>query len=417
MRALPKLELLRAPTSEAQLGVMQADVRARAQNRPGVYRMLTSAGEVVYVGKSKRVRTRLLSYFRCSFPEDKGARILREADAIEWDYTPSEFAALLEELRLIKRLRPRFNVAMKRDGRNFCFLKLTRGAAPKFLVVRGPSQGDASVYYGPFQGAQRVEEAVRELNDVLGLRDCAHDQSMHFADQPELFSIFPRTPGCIRFEVKKCLGPCVGGCTAQQYQERVKQARTFLDGADDGPIEMLRGEMERASDRLEFERAAALRDKLHRLESLREQFARLRFAVETLSFVYPVPGYDGADRLYLIRRGRVRAEAAPPETVSDQSRLEELIDEVFSPVERETAQIPTHEIDELLLLSSWFRRFPAELKRTCAPSLGLSSALRSSRRTAARSGRDPRSDDGNDVATDYSRAMHQPSTVAGLSGL
>src|SRR5256885_4625898 len=253
VRSLPKLELLRAPTSGRALKLMQEDVRARAENRPGVYRMLTDAGEVVYVGKSKRVRTRLLSYFRCAFPEEKGARILREADHIEWDYAPSEFAALLEELRLIKRLRPRFNVAMKRDGRNFCFLKLTRGAAPKFLVVRGPSHDDASVYYGPFQGAQRVGDAVRELNDALGLRDCANDEAMHFADQPELFSIFPRTPGCIRFEVRKCLGPCVGGCTAQAYDERVKLARGFLDGANEGPIEMLKTDMERASDQLEFE--------------------------------------------------------------------------------------------------------------------------------------------------------------------
>src|SRR5205814_10566115 len=157
-----------------------------------------------------------------------------------------------------------------------------RGAAPKLVVVRGPGHDDSSVYYGPFVGAMGVGDAVRELNDVLGLRDCALDQPMHFADQPELFSIFPRTPGCIRFEVKKCLGPCVGGCTAQQYEERVKQARAFLDGADDGPIETLRVEMEKASERLEFVRAASLRDKLHRLESLKEQFARLRFAVETL---------------------------------------------------------------------------------------------------------------------------------------
>jgi len=396
---------------------MHDDVRSRAENRPGVYRMLTDAGEVVYVGKSKRVRTRLLSYFRCSFPEEKGARILREADRIEWEYTPSEFAALLQELRYIKQLRPRFNVAMKRDGRNFCFLKLTRGPAPKFLVVRGPSQDDASVYYGPFQGAQRVGDAVRELNDALGLRDCANDQSMHFADQPELFSIFPRTPGCIRFEVKKCLGPCVGGCTADEYAARVKLARGFLDGSNDGPIEMLRAEMERASERLEFERAASLRDKLHRLESLKEQFLRLRFAVETLSFVYPVPGHDGSDRVYFIRRGRVRGEMDLPRTAAEQARVEELIDQIFSPVERETSQIPTHEIDELLLLSSWFRRFPAELKRTRAPSPGLPSALRRLGRTAARSGRDPRSDDGNDVAADYSHSVHQPSPVAGLPRL
>lgn len=385
---------------------MHDHVRTRAENRPGVYRMLTSDGEVVYVGKSKRVRTRLLSYFRCAFPEEKGARILREADRIEWDYTPSEFAALLEELRQIKKLRPRFNVAMKRDGRNFCFLKLTRGAAPKFLVVRGPSHDDASVYYGPFQGAQRVSDAVRELNDALGIRDCAKDQGMHFADQPELFSIFPRTPGCIRFEVKKCLGPCVGGCTAAEYQARVKLARAFLDGTDDGPIETLKSDMERASERLEFERAASLRDKVLRLESLKEQFLRLRFAVETLSFVYPVPGHDGADRLYFIRRGRVRGETEFPRTGEDQSRVAELIEQVFAPVERETAQIPTHEIDELLLLSSWFRRFPAELKRTRAPSPGLPSALRRLGRTAARSGRDSRSDDGNDVAANHTRAVH-----------
>ena len=378
--------------------------------------MLTNAGEVVYVGKSKRVRTRLLSYFRCAFPEDKGARILREADRIEWDYTPSEFAALLEELRQIKKLRPRFNVAMKRDGRNFCFLKLTRDAAPKFLVVRGPSHDDAAVYYGPFQGAQRVGDAVRELNDTLGLRDCANDQKMHFADQPELFSIFPRTPGCIRFEVRKCLGPCVGGCTADQYEQRVRLARAFLDGADDGPIETLRADMERASDRLEFERAAALRDKLHRLEALKEQFLRLRFAVETLSFVYPVPGDNGPDRLYLIRRGRVRGEMDAPQSSADRSRCEQLIEQVFSSVDRESSQIPTHEIDELLLLSSWFRRFPAELKRTRAPSLGLPSALHRGGRTAARSGRDPRSDDGNDVAADHPCAVYQPPTVARVSG-
>jgi excinuclease ABC subunit C len=189
---------------------------------------------------------------------------------------------------------------------------------------------------------------------------------MHFADQAELFEIFPRTPGCIRFEVKKCLGPCVGGCSVQQYDERVRLAKAFLDGTDDGPIERLRREMEGASERLEYERAATLRDKLKRLEALRGQFARLRFAVETLSFVYTVPGEDNDDRVYLIRRGRVRGESSVPKDEESARQLLHLISDVFSPVERESAQIPTHEIDELLLLSSWFRRFPDELERTSA---------------------------------------------------
>ena len=363
MRALPKVELLRPPTGDAQLAAMRAHVRAHAQDRPGVYRMLSPDGEIVYVGKSKRIRTRLLSYFRCAFPEEKGARIVREAERIEWDYAPSEFAALLEELRLIKRFRPRLNVAMKRDARHFAFIKLTRGPAPKLLVVRGAGADDAQIYYGPFQGAQRVGEAVRELNDALGLRDCRLDQPMHFADQSELFQIFPRTPGCIRHEIRKCLGPCVGGCSAQKYDDQVRLARAFLDGADDGPMDLLREEMQAASDQLAFERAGMLRDKLQRLESLREQFVRFRFAVETLSFVYPVPGHQGEDRLYLVRRGRIRGEFALPRSEQDRARLLEMVEDTFSPAERESTQVPSHEVDELLLLSSWFRRFPAELAR------------------------------------------------------
>jgi excinuclease ABC subunit C len=368
VRALSKVELLRPPTPDAQLAAMRAHVRATAQDRPGVYRMLAADGEIVYVGKSKRVRTRLLSYFRCAFPEEKGARIVREADRIEWEYTPSEFAALLEELRLIKRYRPRLNVAMKRDARHFAFIKLTRGPAPKLLVVRGAGAEDAQIYYGPFHGAQRVGEAVRELNDALGLRDCRLDQPMHFADQPELFQIFPRTPGCIRHEIRKCLGPCVGGCTSREYDERVRLVRAFLDGADDGPMAALRTDMQAASDLMDFERAASLRDKLQRLEHLREQFVRFRFAVETLSFVYTVPGHDGDDRVYLIRRGRVRGEYEVPRTDRERARLLEMVESVFSPVERDTAQVPSHEVDELLLLSSWFRRFPDELARSCGAS-------------------------------------------------
>ncbi|HEU4631714.1 MAG TPA: UvrB/UvrC motif-containing protein [Gemmatimonadaceae bacterium] len=355
------------PATDAQLAAMRGVVRADAADRPGVYRMLAEDGEVLYVGKSKRVRTRLLSYFRCAYPEEKGARIVREARQIDWEYTPSEFAALLHELRLIKRFRPRFNTMMKRDARHYAFIKLTRGAAPKLLVVRGAGSEDGGTYYGPFLGAQRVGEAVRELGDALGLRDCALDRRMYFADQQELFQLTPRTPGCIRLEIRKCLGPCVGACTERDYDERVRLARAFLDGVDDGPMVALRAEMEACAERLEFERAAACRDKLRRLEVLREQFGRLRFAVETLSFVYTVPGHEGDDRVYVVRRGRVRHEQAAPRSARDRRALADRVAAIFAAREHEGAAVPAHEIDELLLLSSWFRRFPAELARTAAP--------------------------------------------------
>jgi excinuclease ABC subunit C len=354
----------RPRTADAQLDIMRATVRGGTTDRPGIYRMVAEDGEVLYVGKSKQLRTRLLSYFRCAYPGDKGGRILRAAHSIEWEYTPSEFGALLRELRLIKQHRPRYNVAMKRDGRHYAFIKVTRGTAPKLLVVRAGGSDDNSVYYGPFHGAQRISEAVRELNDALGLRDCSLDRTMAFSDQQEIFSLMPRTPGCIRYEINRCLGPCIGACSEHEYMDRVRLARAFLEGANDGPMEQLRREMDASSERLEYERAAALRDKLQRLEMLREQFGKLRFAVETLSFVYTVPGHDGDDRVYMIRRGQVRAEQPAPRTTRDRSRIRELADDIFRPVERVTGAVPPHEIDELLLLSSWFRRFPKELDRT-----------------------------------------------------
>ena len=252
---------------------------------------------------------------------------------------------------------------MKSDARNLCFIKLTGGIAPRLAVVRGPGSDDRALYYGPFLGAVNVAESARELSDVLGLRDCTLDRKMRFSDQSELFQLAPRTPGCLRYEVKKCLGPCVTACTSREYMDRVTLARKFLDGTDDGPMETLRHEMLLSSERLEYERAAAYRDKLQRLEALRKQFGRLRFAVESLSFVYTVPGVEGADRVYVIRRGRVRAEMNAPTTAEERSTLDGMLRQIFADAV-DGMEVPSHEIDELLLLSSWFRRFPRELDRT-----------------------------------------------------
>ena len=351
---------------EERVARLQERVRASALDRPGVYRMVAPDGEVLYVGKAKRLRTRLLGYFRAEYPKEKSARIVREAGTIEWNYQPSEFAALLEELRLIKRWRPRLNVAMKRDARHYAFIRIAASAAPKFMVVRGAGNDEHGTYYGPFHGATQLGESLRELNDALGLRDCRLDMAMHFADQAELSVAPARTPGCIRHEIGKCLGPCVAATTHAQYHARLQLAREFLEGAHESPIDALRLAMEESSAQLEFERAASLRDKMLRLESLREQFSRLRFAVESLSFVYLVPGFGNDDRAYVIRRGRVRAELPAPRTPAEQDALRRRAAEVFAPAARRATTVPAHEVDELLLLSSWFRKFPEELDRTTA---------------------------------------------------
>ncbi len=356
-----------SPEVENRVAAMLELVREGVRERPGVYRMLSPEGEVIYVGKSKQLRTRLLGYFRAEYPVEKGARILREAGEVEWDYLPSEFAAVLEELRLIKRHRPRFNVMMKRDARHHAFIRIARGPARKFQVVRSAGTDEHGTYYGPFSGALQLGDALRELNDVLGLRDCRLDLPMHFADQTEMPVAPPRTPGCIRHEIGKCLGPCVAATTRRRYDEEFRLATEFLEGAHEGPIVRLRTAMEESSERLEFERAAQLRDKIGRLESLREQFGRLRFAVESLSFVYTVKGHGDDDRAYVIRRGRVRAELPAPRTAAEREAMAVRAADIFAPPEGNSTTVPVHEVDELLLLSSWFRKFPAELERTSAP--------------------------------------------------
>lgn len=360
----------RAPTPptrdvEMRIDTMLARVKDEARDIPGTYQMHSSEGEVIYVGKSKRLRTRLLSYFRAQYPKDKGARILREAAELIWQPQPSEFAALLEELRLIKKLRPRYNVAMKRDARYHAFVRISRGPAPRLHVVRGAGTDETGIYYGPFRGATQLEEAVRELNDALGLRDCRLDQPMFFADQPDLLPLPARTPGCIRHEIGKCLGPCVAAVREQEYLDRFALARAFLEGTQEAPLTPLRAQMEASSEALDFERAAALRDRIRRLESLREQFARLRFALEELSFVYRIPAKrKGEDRSYVVRRGRVRLEATTPRTEEERQRFERAVHALFESGERSAGVVPGHEVDEVLLVASWFRKFPSELTRT-----------------------------------------------------
>lgn len=354
------------------LDALRELVKAGTQDRPGTYRFMGNEGTVLYVGKSKQLRTRLLSYFRAEWPHDKGARILWRAARIEWEYHPSEFAALLRELRLIKQLRPRYNWMMKRDARHYCFVKLTPGIAPKLMVTRDASGDERGIYFGPYLSAGRVGDALRELGDVLGLRDCGNEVRMHFRDQAELPVLAtPRTPGCIRHEIGKCLGPCVAAVTEQAYTTQLRLARAFLDGSSDGPLDDLEARMQAHSDALEFERAAHMRDKLRRLELLRIQLEKLRFAVETLTFAYPVTGHGGETRIYLVKRGTVRADLNVPVTRRDQLEYAEWSRRIFDATDRPTRQVQTHEIDELLLLSSWFQRNPAEFARTLQPAQAL----------------------------------------------
>ncbi len=360
---MSELDLSDAPTSKSTLAALKRRVQSQAPKLPGVYEFLDQAGGTIYVGKAKELRTRLLSYFNAPWPESKGAQLIRSANEVRWRQLPSEFAALLEEQRLITSLRPRYNVVGNLYRASLAFIKITKGTAPR-LMVSESAQDATALYFGPFRGRAATAAATRTLSDLLGLRDCADRVTMRFADQPSLFDA-PMAPACIRHELGTCLGPCAARCTVDQYDAAVSKARDFLEGRAAKPIDRILDIMADAALAQEFERATVWRDRFEELTWLFGALARLRAAIEGLSFVYSVSGAEAAqDRLYCIRHGVIRAEAAPPTTPIEKAAFAETarrlsVEDGPAPAARNGS-----EMGQLLLVMSWFRRNPAEYEKT-----------------------------------------------------
>ena len=343
-----------------EIGHLQRRVRALAENRPAVYRMLDATGRVLYVGKAKQLRNRLLSYFRARYPEDKAARIIHATADIQWDIMPSEFGALFGELRQIQRYRPVFNVRMNRN-RRVGFIKISAGAAPKLYVGSSPG-AEHDRHYGPFTGVGRLKESVRVLNDVLGLRDCALKMPVTFPGQRDLFT--PQTrAACMRHEVGHCAGPCAGLVTEREYHDRVDKAAAFLETRSMEPLDGVVAEMTSAGESQEFELAAYWRDRFDSLEWLLAASVRAHASVAALSFVYIDPGTYGDDRAYVIKHGTVRASAPAPHTPIEREAFNGLVEKHLK-WEPDSKAIPAQTIDEMLLLLHWFRRHPAALSHT-----------------------------------------------------
>ena len=354
-------QLAALPLASADLGALRERVRLLAENRPAVYRMTDPAGRLLYVGKAKRLRARLMTYFRASFPDDKAARILHAAGDITWDYVHSDFAACLGELRLIRQCRPPFNVAMNRT-RRAVFVKILDSPAPK--VYQGATIGrqDGRVY-GPFRSRGRVEEALRVLNDLLGLRDCEARMPIVFADQGDLFTAATQA-ACHRHELGQCTGPCAGLVSEVDYRRRIETAAAFLEGRTIQPIDRAIVAMQESAVAQNYERAAKWRERFEQLEWLLAATARSRAAVDLLTFVYRDPGVFGDDRAYLVRRGTVRACFPYPTTPIERIAFGAVVKEELGREEPAAGPLPLEAIDEILLLMSWFRTHPEALKRT-----------------------------------------------------
>ena len=343
------------------LRILRDRVRRLAENRPGVYRMIDPAGRVLYVGKAKRLRARLLGYFRASYPDDKAARILHASQDLQWDYVPSEFAAFLTELRQIRQHRPPLNVQHNRTRRAL-FVTVSGGAAPR-LGTSARADRTGLRCYGPLRSVGRVAEALRTLNDLLGLRDCADRMPMVFPGQGDLFGA-PRQAACHRHGFGLCAGPCAGFVEEAEYGNRMETAVAFLEGRTIHPIDRVIGPMTQCAEAGDFEGAIRWRERFEHLEWLFTVLNRARSALELLTFVYREPGDHGDERAYLIRRGRVRATFPWPATPIEIEAFRGVVAEELSRPEPATGPLPPEEVDEMMLILGWFRKHPQALRRT-----------------------------------------------------
>jgi excinuclease ABC subunit C len=226
-----------------------------APRSPGVYRMVDAKGDVLYVGKAKNIRKRIVAYARPTGYDTRIERMIAATASLEFVSTSTETEALLLEANLIKRLRPRFNVLL-RDDKSFPYILITADHwAPQILKHRGAHtrRGD---YYGPFASVWAVNRTITALQRAFLLRSC----SDAFFES--------RTRPCLLYQIKRCSGPCTREIDFAQYAGLVREANAFLSGKSQAVKGQLAAEMEKAAAALEFERAAIYRDRLAALSAV-----------------------------------------------------------------------------------------------------------------------------------------------------
>ncbi|HQT45696.1 MAG TPA: excinuclease ABC subunit UvrC [Acidocella sp.] len=219
---------------------------------PGVYRMLDLKGEALYVGKARNLKKRVVSYTQLARLPERLRQMVSHTAAMEIVTTHTEAEALLLEANLIKRLKPRYNILL-RDDKSFPWLMLSEGHPfPQIAKHRGAHHRKAS-YWGPFASGWAVSQTVQALQRIFLLRTCADTV---FAN---------RTRPCLLFQIKRCSAPCVGRVSEPEYAILVEQAKAFLSGKSSAVQKDLARAMEEAAEHLEFERAAAIRDRIRGL--------------------------------------------------------------------------------------------------------------------------------------------------------
>ena len=264
----------------------------KVPNTPGVYKFFNKK-EIIYIGKAKDLRKRVSSYFGKSFKDRKTSQIKFLTDKIETFSTKNEVEALLLEQTLIKENKPKFNILL-RDDKTYPYIYFSLDHKFPGIYSKRTKKGVDNKFFGPFVSSDAVKKSIKEIQKIFKLRNCSDNT---FAN---------RTRPCIEFQMKRCSAPCVQKINKVDYFEDVTSAKLFLSSSDTKTIEKLTKDIEKAVLKLEFEKAAELRDRLERINLIKEEQSVVTMAGDVDIFsISSEMSYLGIS-IIVVRNGKIR---------------------------------------------------------------------------------------------------------------
>ncbi len=270
---------------------MKIDIK-KVPNTPGVYKFFNNQ-EIIYIGKAKNLKKRVSSYFGKSFKDRKTSQINFLTDKVETFTTKNEVDALLLEQSLIKENKPKFNILL-RDDKTYPYIYFSLEHEYPGVYSKRTKKSVDKKYFGPFVSSEAVKKSIKEIQKIFKVRNCSDNTFSN------------RTRPCIEFQMKRCSAPCVQKINKVDYFEDITSAKSFLSSSDTKTIERLTGEIDKAVSRLDFEKAAEIRDRLNRLNLIKEEQSVVTLANDIDIFsVSSEMNYLGIS-IIAVRNGKIR---------------------------------------------------------------------------------------------------------------
>ena len=270
---------------------MAVDLK-KVPSTPGVYKFFNKT-EIIYIGKAKNLKKRVSSYFGNSFKDRKTSQIKSLTDSIETFTTKNEVEALLLEQTLIKENKPKFNILL-RDDKTYPYIYFSLDHDYPGIYLKRTKKAVNANYFGPFVSSGAVKKSIKEIQKIFKLRNC-NDSTFSNRSRP-----------CIEFQMKRCSAPCVKNIKKIDYLEDLELAKSYLSSSDSQTIVRLKRDIQKASNNLDFEKAADIRDMLKRIELIREEQSVVTVARDIDIFsIHSDNNYIGIS-IIVVRKGKIR---------------------------------------------------------------------------------------------------------------